>query len=48
MAKKLFAAEEVRAEPWHAVVVCPNVTGRTKQRMAQTMRARADLFAIVD
>ena len=31
----------------HAVV-CPNVTGRTKERIAQNKRARAGSLAIVD
>ena len=31
----------------HAVV-CPNVTGRTKERTAQNKRARAGLLALVD
>ena len=30
------------------VVVCPNVTGRTKERIAQSKRARACSVAIVD
>ena len=28
-----IAAEKARAEPWHAVV-CPNVTGRAKEKIA--------------
>ena len=31
----------------HAVV-CPNVTGRTKERIAQSKRARAGSLALVD
>ena len=31
----------------HAVV-CPNVTGRTKKRIAQSKRARAGSLALVD
>ena len=31
----------------HAVV-CPNVTGRTKKRIAQSKRVRAGLLALVD
>ena len=37
---KWIAAEKVRARRQHAVV-CPNVTGRTKKRIARSMRARA-------
>ena len=44
---KWIAAEKARARLWHAVV-CPNVTGRTKERIAQSKRARAGLFALVD
>ena len=40
-------AEEARAGLRHAVV-CPNVTGRTKKRIAQSKRARAGSFALVD
>ena len=29
-------------------VVCPNVTGRTKERIAQSKRARAGSLALVD
>ena len=46
MAKLIFA-EKVRAGLRHAVA-CPNVTGRTKQRIAQSKRARAGSPAIVD
>ena len=42
-----IAAEEARAGLRHAVV-CPNVTERTKERIAQTKRARAGLLALVD
>ena len=46
---KWIAAEKVRAGLRHAVVVvCPNVTGRTKDRIAQSKRARAGSLAIVD
>ena len=38
---------DATAELWHAVV-CPNVTGRTKERIAQSKRARAGSLAIVD
>ena len=44
---KLIAAEEVRAGLRHAVV-CPNVTGRTKDWIAQSKRVRVGLLAIVD
>ena len=39
--------EKVRAGLRHAVV-CPNVTGRTKERIAQSERARAGSLAVVD
>ena len=44
---KWIAAEEARAGLRHAVV-CPNVTGRTKKRIAQSKWARAGLLALVD
>ena len=44
---KLITAEKARAGLRHAVV-CPNVTGRTKEGIAQSKRARAGLLAIVD
>ena len=44
---KWIAAEEARAGLRH-VVVCPNVTGRTKERIAQSMRARGGLLVLVD
>ena len=44
---KPIAAEKARAGLWHAVV-CPNVTGRTKERIAQSKRARAGSLALVD
>ena len=44
---KWVAAEKVRAGLRHAVV-CPNVTGRTKERISQSKRARAGSPAIVD
>ena len=37
---KWIAAEKVRAGLRHAVV-CPSVTGRTKERIAQSKRTRA-------
>ena len=44
---KLIAAEKAKAGLRHAVV-CPNVTGRTKERIAQSKRARAGSLALVD
>ena len=44
---KWIAAEKARAGRRHAVV-CPNVRGRTKDRIAQSKRVRAGSFAIVD
>ena len=44
---KWIAAEKARAGLRHAVV-CPNVTGRTEKRIAQTKRARAGLLTLVD
>ena len=44
---KLIAAEKARARLRHAVV-CPNVTGRTKERITQSKRARAGSLAILD
>ena len=44
---KWVAAEKVRAGPRHAVV-CPNVTGRTKNRIAQNKRSCAGLLDVVD
>ena len=46
MAKRI-AAEKNKAGLRHAVV-CPNVTGRTKERIAQSKRARAGSLALVD
>ena len=46
MAKRI-AAEKDRAGLRHTVV-CPNVTGRTKERISQSKRARAGSLAIVD
>ena len=39
--------EKARAGLWHAVV-CPNVTGRTKEKIAQSKQARAGSLAKVD
>ena len=44
---KLISAEKVRAGQRY-VVVCPNVVGRTKERIAQSKRARAGSVAVVD
>ena len=44
---KYIAAEKAGAGLRHAVV-CPNVTGRTRERIAQSKRARTDSLAIVD
>ena len=44
---KWIAAEKIRAGLRHAVV-CPNVTGRTKETIAQSKRVRAGLLALVD
>ena len=46
MAKRIVA-EKTKAGLRHAVV-CPNVTGRTKERIAQSKRARAGSLAFVD
>ena len=43
---KLIAAEKVRPGLRHAIV-CPNTTGRTKERIAQRKLARAGSLAIV-
>ena len=44
---KWIAAEKARARLRHAIV-CPNVTGRTKERITQSKRARDASLAIVD
>ena len=44
---KWIAAKKVKAGLRHAVV-CPNVTGRAKERIAQSKRARAGSLALVD
>ena len=44
---KWITAEKARAGLRHAVV-CPNVTERTKERIAQSKRARAGSLALVD
>ena len=45
---KWIAAEKARAGLRYYAVVCPNVTGRTKKRIAQSKRARAGSIALVD
>ena len=42
---EMVAAEKAKARLRRAVV-CPNMTGRTKQRTAQSKRARAGSFAL--
>ena len=44
---KWINAEKARVRLWHAVV-CPNVTGRAKEGIAQSKRARAGSLAIVN
>ena len=44
---KWIVAEKTKAGLRHAVV-CSNVTGRTKKRIAQSKRARAGSLALVD
>ena len=44
---KWIATEKARAGLRHAVV-CPNVTGRTEERIAQSKRVRAGSLALVD
>ena len=44
---KWITAEKAKAGLRYAVV-CPNVTGRTKERIAQSKRARAGSLALVD
>ena len=43
---KWIVAEKTKAGLRHAVV-CPNVTGRTKERTAQSKRARAGSLTLV-
>ena len=45
---KWIVAEKAKAGLRHAVVVCPIVTGRTKERIAQSKRARAGSLVLVD
>ena len=44
---KWIVAEKTKAGLRHTVV-CPNVMGRTKKRIAQSKRARAGSLALVD
>ena len=44
---KWIIAEKTKAGLRHAVM-CPNVTGRTKERIAQSKRARAGSLVPVD
>ena len=44
---KWIVAEKAKAGLRRAVV-CPNVTGRTKERIAQSKRVRAGSLALVD
>ena len=44
---KLIAAEKARAGLRHAVV-CPNVTGRIKERISQSKQAPVGSPALVD
>ena len=44
---KWIVAEKTKAGLRHAVV-CSNVTGRTRKRIAQSKRARAGSLALVD
>ena len=44
---KWITAEKAKTGLRHAVI-CPNVTGRTKERIVQTKRARAGSLALVD
>ena len=43
-----IAAEKNKAGLLRHAVVCPNVTGRTKERITQSKRARAGSLALVD
>ena len=44
---KWIAAEKTKAGLRHAVV-CSNMTGRAKERIAQSKRTRAGSLALVD
>ena len=45
--RKMDRRRKTKAGLRHAVV-CPDVTGRTKERIAQSKRARASSLALVD
>ena len=45
---KWFVAEKTKAGLRQHAVICPNVTGRIKERIAQSKRARAGSLALVD
>ena len=45
---KWIASEKAKTGLRHAMAVCPNVTGRTKDRIAQSKRACAGSLAFVD
>ena len=45
---KLITAEKIRTGLRQLAVVCPNVTGRTEERIDQSKRACAGSLAIVD
>ena len=47
MAKWTATAKARRAVLWH-VIVCPNVTGKTKEMIAQSTRARSGSLAKVN
>ena len=44
---ELIVEKKIKAGLRHAVV-CPNVTGRTKEKIAQSKRARAGSLALAD
>ena len=44
---KWIVTEKTKARLRHAVL-CPNVTGKTKNRIAQSKRARAGSLALID
>ena len=44
---KWIVAERVRARLWHGVI-CPNVTGTTKERIVQSKGAHAGSLAFVE
>ena len=45
---KCIAAEKASSAGLRHALVCPNVTGNAKNRIAQRKRARAGSLAIVD